>query len=39
MTTVVFLPILGVGAVLVVLVVVGIVVAVTYASREERGGK
>jgi hypothetical protein len=34
--TIIALPILAIGAVVVVLIVIGIVVAVVYASREER---
>jgi hypothetical protein len=37
--TVILLPFLAIGAVLGVLVVIGIVVAVVYASREERREK
>ena len=35
--TMIALPILAIGALVVTLLVVGVVVAVVYASREERG--
>jgi hypothetical protein len=37
--TVILLPFLAIAAVIGALVVIGIVVAVVYASREARGGK
>jgi hypothetical protein len=37
--TVIALPILAIGAVVVTLLVIGVVVAVVYASREERSGR
>jgi hypothetical protein len=37
--TMIALPILAIGALVVALLVVGVVVAVVYASREERSGR